>query len=277
MTTNAMNRKKLNDYAEKCHIDLVGIAPAERFRDLPPQFNPLSIFPEMKNVIVCIQEIPRGVFRGTEEGALWQRASRQINPHYMYELARYLEDEGCLAVPCSPLSQDRWPEGVRFRNGNVEPNVYPSLEYAAMAAGLGEPGYSGLFLTPQFGIRQALGMLITDLETEADEQAAGGICRGASCRECIKACPMGSAEGEEQVKVLNRVFTTAKLNSGICNLCPNGAFPDTTSETSMPNRLTAACGRACLVCLEKAGIPEKKYNNPFRRRPAWSLTQEELR
>jgi epoxyqueuosine reductase QueG len=212
----------------------------------------------MKNVIVCVQEIPRGVFRGTEEGTLWQRAPRQIVAHYMYALARFLEDEGCKAVPCSPLSQDRWPEGVKFRKSTVEPNVYPSLEFAATAAGLGEIGYLGLFLTPQFGIRQSLGMLITDLDIEADKPFSGSICPGASCGECIKACPMGAAN-----------------NKNICRLCPNGAFPDTTDESSMPNRLTAACGRACLACLESK--VEKKYKTPFRRRSAWSMKLEEMK
>ena len=271
--------EELKNYTDKCEMDFFGIAPAERFRDVPPQYSPLSIFPRMKNVIVCVQEIPRGVFRGTEEGTLWQRASRQILPHYMYQLARYLEDEGCLAVPCSPLSQDRWPEGVKFREGNVEPNVYPFLEYAAVAAGLGEIGYSGLFLTPQFGIRQALGMLITDLEIEAAplNAADSRICGGTSCKECVKACPMGASEGDEQVKILNSVYTTAKFNKNICNLCPNGAFPDTTNETSMPNRLTAACARACIACLENECKLEKKYHLPFRRRPAWGIKLDELR
>jgi epoxyqueuosine reductase QueG len=231
----------------------------------------------MKNVIVCVQEIPRGVFRGVEEGTLWQRAPRQITAHFMYELSRYLEDEGCLAVPCSPLSQDRWPEGIKFRKSNVEPNVYPSLEYAAIAAGLGEIGYSGLFLTPQFGLRQSLGMLITDLDIEGDELFSGRVCNASSCKECVKACPMGAVKGEQEVKILNKTFTTAKLDKNICNLCPNGAFPDTTCEASMPNRLTAACGRACLACLDAGGKLEKKYQSPFRRRPAWSIKLEEMK
>jgi epoxyqueuosine reductase QueG len=195
----------------------------------------------------------------------------------MYELARYLEDEGCLAVPCSPLSQDRWPEGIKFRKSRIEPNVYPSLEYAAVAAGLGTIGYSGLFLTPQFGIRQSLGMLITDLEIEGDELFSGSICSGASCKECVKACPMDAMEGEIDVRILNKVFTTAKLDKNICNLCPNGAFPDTTCETAMPNRLTAACGRACLACLDAGGKLEKKHKSPFRRRPAWGMKLEEMK
>jgi len=272
-----MTKAELQMYAEKCQIDFVGIAPAERFRDLPPQFNPLSIFPEMKNVIVCVQEIPRGVFRGVEEGTLWQRASRLIIPHYIYELARYLEDEDCLAVPCSPLSQDRWPEGIKFRKSQVEPNVYPSLEYAAVAAGLGEISYSGLFMTPQFGTRQALGMLFTDLDIEADELPDFKTCCGTACKECIKACPMGAVEGEDSVSILGKTFTVARLNKNICKLCPNGAFPDTTCETSMPNRLTAACNRACLVCLEAGDKLEKKFRTPFRRRPAWGIKFEEMR
>jgi epoxyqueuosine reductase QueG len=270
-----MTRSELEKYAAKCGIDRIGIAPVNRFKELPPQFSPLSIFPEMRSVIVCVQEIPRGIFRGVEEGTLWQRAPRQISPHDMYEFARYLEDSGCLAVPCSPLAQERWPEGIKFRQGNVEPNVYPSLEYAAVAAGLGEIGYAGLFLTPQFGIRQSLGMLITDLDIAGDPLFDGTVCD--RCGECAASCPMGAALGETAVRILDRTFTCAAFNRNLCSLCPNGAFPDTTSDKAMPNRLTAACGRACLAHLDSGGKLEKKYKSPFRRRPAWGMTLEELR
>ncbi|MDD5603791.1 MAG: hypothetical protein PHG48_06940, partial [Eubacteriales bacterium] len=151
-----LSKARLMEYAKKSGIDVAAVAPASRFKVspeiLPPQFSPLTIFPDAKTVIICAREIPRGAFRGIEEGTLWQRSSRFIEPVYMYSFARCLEDEGCIAVPSTPLAKERWPEGVKFRSGKVEPNVYPDMDFAVVACGLGEIGYCGLVITPQFGV-----------------------------------------------------------------------------------------------------------------------------
>lgn len=157
-----MLKDELAVFVKKAGLDLLGIAPIERFKDLPPKNHPSSIFPDAKTVIVLAQEIPRGTFRGIEEGTLWMRAPRQIAPRYTYKIARFLEDRGWEGVPVAPLPPERWPDGVPVSKTGVAPNVSPPLEYAAVVAGLGEIGFCRIFLTPQFGPRQSLGMVITD-------------------------------------------------------------------------------------------------------------------
>jgi len=176
------------------------------------------------------------------------------------------------------MSYERWPEGVPFRGGKVEPNVYPELEYAAVACGLGEIGYCGLVLTPQYGTRQALGMIITDLEIETDPVFAGRVCDRELCAECVAGCPMGAIEPAKATErtICGRTFRIAGVNRLKCRYCPNGAFPDTTHRDAMPNRLTAACGRACLAHLDAAGILERQYKTPFRRRPPWGFDLHDL-
>jgi len=273
-----ITKAKLKEYAARSGIDAFAVAPASRFEALPPQFSPLTIFPEAKSVIICAREIPRGCFRGIEEGTLWQRSSRFIEAIHMYTFARFLEDEGGIAVPSTPMAKERWPEGVKFRSGKVEPNVYPELEYAVIACGLGEIGYCGLVITPQFGIRQSLGLITTDLEIETDEVFTDHICDRENCSRCIEGCPMGAIDANKPVQheVCGVKFTTASINRLKCRYCPNGTFPDTTHPDAMPNRLAAACSRACMAHLEESGLIQNNLKTPFRRRKAWGFDLNEL-
>ncbi|MDW7656122.1 MAG: hypothetical protein SCM11_02985 [Bacillota bacterium] len=268
-----LSKKDLLVYAARSGIDAVAVAPADRFKDVEPQRNPLTIFPQAKSIIICAREIPRGSFRGTEEGTLWTRAGRLIEAHYVYQLARFLEDEGGVAVPSSPMAAERWPEGVVFRTGTIAPNVYPDLAYAVVACGLGEIGYCGLVLTPQFGTRQALGMIITDLEIETDPVFQGSVCERENCAECVAACPLGAIDASQATEqtVCGVTFKVAAVNRQKCLYCPNGAFPDTSHSEAMPNRLTAACGRACLAHLDESGVLAHQYKTPFRRRQPWGI------
>ena len=74
------------------------------------------------------------------------------------------------------------------------------MEYAAAAAGLGEIGYHGMFMTREFGIRQALGLLVTDMEIEPSRSASpADICD--DCMACVKECPLGAISAEETAAV----------------------------------------------------------------------------
>ncbi len=254
-----MTRAALEGFVHDLGLDLVGVAPIERFAGVAPERHPATIFPEAKTVVVIGLEIPRGTFRGIEEGTLWTRAPRQLPPKQTYQVARFLEQDGWEAVPVSPLAPERWPDGVPVAEGKVPPNVSPSLENAAVSAGLGEIGLCGVFLTPQFGPRQSLAMLITDAPLEPGPAHAGTICDGASCAACAAACPLGAID-----------VKTATVSRRACRLCPNGVFADETSKQAVPNFLTAACVRACIAHLEEAGKLTKRYNSPFRKRKPWA-------
>ena len=268
-----MTKKELKEYAYGIGIDLMGIAPIERFSQVAPQHNPTAIFPQAKTVVVLAREIPRGTFRGVEEGTLWIRAGRQIPPVFVYNLARYIENMGWIAVPVSPISQERWPDGAPFEEGKIAPNISPSLEYAAVAAGLGEIGYCGIFLNSKFGSRLGLGMIITDMAVEADPVFSGEICERELCLECVKSCPLNAFNSgvNETVDICGKKMVCGVINYDICRMCPNGVFPDTSYREGKPNRLTALCNRTCMAHLESTEKLEKKYNIPFRKREPWKL------
>ena len=60
----------------------------------------------------------------------------------------------------------------------------------AVDAGLGELGRHGLLITPEFGPRQRLCKVITDLPLEPDRPKEFGVTRFCSlCRKCAERCP----------------------------------------------------------------------------------------
>jgi len=266
-------RDKLNCWARTLNLDLVGVASLDGYRDVEPQWNPLSILPAAKSVVVFGREIPRSYFRGIEEGTLWMRVNRYLTPEPAYYLCRILEDNGALAVPCSPLAPQRWPDGVPFKPGKPAPNVTPDILVAAQLAGLGEIGYHGWLLTPQFGVRQALGLLFTEAEIEPDPPfPAGRICPREQCLACVKGCPAGAlTAGSAARPVGGQAMAVGSFCEEKCRFCVNGAYPDTSLESAPPNRLAAACVRACLACLEDGGRIKTSFRQKFRRRPAWGF------
>lgn len=267
-----VTRDMLSRWAAELDLDMIGVASTDHYRDVEPQWNPLSILPAARSVVVFGRSVPRSLYRGIEEGTLWTRVDRYLPPRPAYYLCRILEDNGHLAVPCSPLAPERWPDGVPFREGKPAPNVTPDIAMAAHLAGLGEIGWHEAFLTPRFGARQALGMLFTEAEIEPDRPFAGGLCPREKCLACARACPAQAlSEAPVARKVGGGTVRVGAFTQEKCRYCVNGAFPDTSLASAPPNRMAAACVRACIACLEDGGTVKTAYKAPFRRRPAWGF------
>ena len=71
-----ITRETLGRWADSLGLDMVGVAAIDGYRDVAPQWNPLSILPKAKSIIVYAKSIPRSYFRGVEEGTIWMRANR---------------------------------------------------------------------------------------------------------------------------------------------------------------------------------------------------------
>ena len=181
--------------AKANRIDLIGFASKARFENVDAQHNPFSIFPEGKTVIMVGKRICRGALRGVEEGTNFDDyalfGKNWLEDEFLsiacYDLVRMLEDNGWEACPIFPNPSELGPQGVAVAEGRPEPNVYPDFDYAAVAAGLGEIGLNGLFMSPEYGTRQRFLMIITDAEIEADEVKKPHLCD--NCKECVKGCP----------------------------------------------------------------------------------------
>ncbi|NLG13471.1 MAG: hypothetical protein GX561_04605 [Lentisphaerae bacterium] len=253
-------------------LDMVGVADPKYYENIDPQWNPLSILPTCKSIIVFAREIPRSHFRGIEDGTVFNRVKRFIGADEPYQICRRFEDNGFLAVPCTLLAQERWPDGIG-KPGKPAPNVAIDPKLAAQLAGLGEIGYNGTFITPQFGPRQALGVILCDAQMEADQPfVPNTLCDRSKCKECVKACPAKAlTEKTITIDIGGHPTTIAVFNESACKFCPNGAYPDTSCETAPPNRIAAACTRACIACLEDSGKVKTNFKKPFRRRTPWAF------
>ena len=69
---------------------------------------------------------------------------------------------------------------------------------AAVLAGLGWYGQSGLLVTEGFGPRVRLGSILTTAELLPTQPSADGACP-ARCRACVNSCPARALQGEGRI------------------------------------------------------------------------------
>ncbi|MBR4865841.1 MAG: hypothetical protein IKU11_04075 [Clostridia bacterium] len=111
-----------------------------------------------------------------------------ISPEEQIEVSRHAETNA---------AHHRTVQFTRpVREGAVAPDLQFQFRLAAVACGLGEIGWSKMFLTPEFGPLQRLAFLFTDAELEPDPLYNGPpICR--MCKACVRSCP-GSCLSETE-------------------------------------------------------------------------------
>ncbi len=291
--TAAEVKKKVKELG----ADLVGISTMSRFEGAPKQNDARYIFPGAKSMIVLGFRIARGTLRGIEEGTLFSiypsmgyAALNQVyGPMVLWNLTRYLENHGYETVPMLNANggeaintvtgkfREGWSRPVR--EGNPYPDVLVHFRLAAYMAGLGEIGWSKVFLTPEFGPRQRFVILLTDAELEPDPIFEGKICDG--CKLCVRHCSGKAISQKESVKitVAGHEIEWGKLNEmacekgiqGGCDLQRNPFNGDYPRQYGYGRAVEGAygCIRACMIHLEERGRLKNKFHNKFRTRPPW--------
>lgn len=104
----------------------------------------------------------------------------------------FIEDCGYEAVAHYPAVPEgngttRKPVG----EGKLPSDIVCSIRVIAAGCGLGEIGWSKVFLTKKYGPRVRLGLIFTDCELEPDPILdTGTLCLhcGACARGCIRSC-----------------------------------------------------------------------------------------
>ncbi len=299
--------------------DAVGIGNIERWADAPIQLDPKQIMPECKSIIGMVFRVDRGSLRGVEEGTYFSNYSAMgyggltyvYMPMTVINLTKFIEDQGYEAIPMGHQSDwravtikgDTYEKYSRpVRPGQATPDVMVHLRIAAFLCGLGEIGFSKMFLSPQFGPRCRVGIVLTDVELEPDPIYDGPqLCN--RCMACVRACPGQAFSTEKTVKVKlgGREVEWSDIDVLKCNDAFRGivhsGVPQSEpylntpgNEDSVPGDWSpfyqrpypvyktgqAICGsrgctRACMISLESRGVLQNTFKQKFRRRPVWSV------
>jgi epoxyqueuosine reductase len=204
---------------ERLGVDLFGVAPMERLAGAPEGRRPTDYLPGAKSVIVCAAKIPDAAI---DVAGRYDEPGKTLGPYMWYgyvtpnwdlssaanRLARFLEIKGFKALPFPPT-------GLLYKYGTVGDF---SHRHAAVAAGLGEFGFSGLLLTPEFGPRQRLVSIITDAPLKASPMYGGAeLCQPSACQyACIKACPTKAMTGKVSFTIDGATQKYARLKGVKC-------------------------------------------------------------
>jgi len=257
--------------------DLVGIAGVERYRHAPALLSPQGHLPEASSVIVVALHHTDGAVemggRSTphEMGPYdVQGAMNARNEHIVWCLARFIEEHGWRALPMP--ATNIW----RFRPyGGLQRPFVPDISniHAAAAAGLGEIGYSGLLLTPEFGPRQRLCTLITDAPLQPTPLYRGQpLCD--RCLMCARHCPTQAfdkeVQGECEVVIEDKVMRYANKNMWRCSwaehygLSLDLPIPEVVTEQILLDHLAAHGRRGGELgsCLRFCLPPQLRHYDP---------------
>jgi hypothetical protein len=229
-----ITKHELKEFALSNGLELFGVANIERFEGAPPRMHPRSIFPEAKSVIVVGKNILRGGWRGIEEGTYWPNYTYfdyhgLLNSFFMhapmYDLACLIEDHGWEAAPYYPGVPETAAPIAPLREGAVAPDVNLAIRIAGVAAGLGEIGWSKVFMVPTYGPRVRLAAIITDMPLEPDPLVEpNSICD--LCMSCARGCPGAIPHIKEgktvEITIEDKTYRWADIHMGKCTLTYHG-------------------------------------------------------
>lgn len=229
-----LTSKMVKDAAFRAGCGDIGIANIERFKNAPRMMHPKNIFPDCKSVITIVQPITRGSYRGITEGTHWanytfysyNRLNTLFRPTVTYETACFIEDNGFEAVPVYPGVAESSGKRAPVKPGRPAPDINLNVRVVGMACGVGEMGWSKVFLTKKFGPRVRLGTILTDAELEPDPLLEpGSLCN--RCMRCVKDCPGGAIPkpGEREpirVRIEDKTYEWGDVHMGRCTLTHHG-------------------------------------------------------
>ncbi len=202
--------------------NLVGISSVDRFKNAPLLMNPQGHLPSAKSVISICIHIPDGCVEFSGEPpyvvgpyTLTNVISKKLDC-IAFKLAQFLEGKGYATIPIAATGYYK----LKHHKGPFTPLV-PDISHIhmAVAAGLGEFGWSGLLLTPQYGPRQRCATIITEAPLLADP-LYGGEALCDRCMECVRNCPAECYTKEvgrvKKVNIGGKTFKYANINMLRC-------------------------------------------------------------
>jgi epoxyqueuosine reductase QueG len=185
-------------------------------------------------------------------------------------VARFLEAEGYTTLPISASNIWRYNPYK-----DLEVSFAPDLahRYAAVAAGLGQIGWNGLCLTPEFGPRNRFVSVVTTAALEPTPMYRGdALCD--RCMECVKNCPTDAfrqeADATNEIEIDGEVYRFPLTNKWRCAWAENFSLnlahkiPEKVDESVIRQYMEkyGPHGGELGSCLRFCMVPERRYYEP---------------
>ena len=250
--------QEVKDLARNFGADLVGVGSVDRFHDAPKRRHPSRLLEGAQSVVVL------GVARSLGE-VLCVRRRKSKHP-YQYGHHVINEQLGMMALAMANLLECRGHasfappvDGVAPEEGPTRASIFSHV-HGAVAAGLGDVGWSGLFLSPHLGARQRLASVITTARLEADPILEAHLC--ADCRAahatppCVRACPSGALKNEVGAvfHVGDKEIEVAGFDRSACEIADSGRMgvwcdEEPKEDRNLPRQLLGQDLHWCENCL----------------------------
>lgn len=232
-------KKELKDLAFANGMNYFGVAPVDRFSNLPEGHRPTDLLPSAKTVIVLGLRIPKSAVEANKlaydglRHAIFtyilfghNKVNAQLESAALNMIFKLEKKHGssAYAIPAS-TPKDEYLQMSAMSN-----------RYAAVCAGLGEFGWSGFVVTPSDGPRVRWISIITNADIEPDPLYNGPkLCVPKQCKACIENCPVGALSSEQAitVKIENMTAQYSQRNKPLCRCATTGLVKGT------PGRLQA--------------------------------------
>ncbi|RPI73786.1 MAG: epoxyqueuosine reductase [Desulfobacteraceae bacterium] len=213
-------KSKIRKLSKNKGMDLIGIAPVERFQDAPEGFHPRDILPEATSVIVLAKYFPFGLLQGKSKSAV-TRAHETVFAlldQAAFEVAVLIEKQGKLALPIpADTPYESWDAENKHGRADL------SHKHAAVLAGLGVLGKNSLLITPEYGNLVNLVSIITSAELPGDPIITQELCL-PKCRQCINICPVNAIQEngiviQKECRKAHSITTLKNYHLFSCWLC----------------------------------------------------------
>ena len=195
---------------------LVGIASRDRLDGAPPSADADYLMPSTRSVISVAIPVDRKVIRDFLSKKTWLDYGAEQKRIYqkLYtisdRLADFLKEKGFEARGVDANNIYRPEPGDTDAYNRVELVPDFSHRYAAVAAGLGQLGWSSNLMTPQFGSAVFLASVLTSAVLEADPLLETNPCD--QCKLCTTVCPVERLDKKQtdSVTIAGREYTHNK-------------------------------------------------------------------